>query len=92
MPALSFHAILYKALDDYREQIGAELDDHPFADELRGRGTPHDILKLLETKANAFKAYRDGNRKLINWLSSVVQVLHLQTILGACAQCALDTR
>ena len=70
MPAISFQAILDKALDDYREQIGVELDKHPFASELQDRGSPDDIIKLLEAKANAFKAYRDGNRELINWLRS----------------------
>jgi hypothetical protein len=83
MPAISFQEILDKALDEYREQIGVELDKHPFADELRGRDSPEDVLKLLEAKANAFKAYRGGNRKLINWLSPVVQVIStLSGVLG----------
>ena len=82
MPA-SFQEILDKALADYREQIGVELDKHPFIDQLRGRDSPDDVLKLLEEKANAFKVYRDGNRKLINWLSPVVQVIHvLSGVLG----------
>ncbi|KAF8262608.1 hypothetical protein EI94DRAFT_1808546 [Lactarius quietus] len=81
--ASSFQAILNKALADYQEQIGVELEKHSFADELRGRDSPDDVLKLLEAKANAFKAYRDGNRKLINWLSPVVQVIHtLSGVLG----------
>ena len=79
----SFQEILDKALADYREQIGVELDKHRFIDELRDRDSPDDVLKLLEEKANAFKVYRDGNRKLINWLSPVVQVIHvLSGILG----------
>jgi hypothetical protein len=84
MPAISFQAILDKALDEYREQIGVELDKHPFAAEFRDRDSPEDILKLLEAKANAFKAYRDGNRKLINWLSPVVQVV--STLSGVLSQ------
>ena len=83
MPVISFQAILDKALDDYREQIGVELDKHPFTAELQGRGSPDDILKLLETKANTFKAYRDGNRKLIKWLNPVVQVINtLSGVIG----------
>jgi hypothetical protein len=83
MPATSFQAILDKALDDYREQIGVELDKHPFAGDLRGSDSPDKVLKLLEDKANAFKTYRDGNRKLIDWLSPVVQVVHtLSGVLG----------
>ena len=83
MPATSFQVILDKALADYHEQIGIELDKHPFASELRGSDSPDDVLKLLEDKANTFKVYRDGNRKLINWLSPVVQVVHkLSGVLG----------
>ena len=83
MPATSFQSILDKALAEYHEQIGIELDKHPFAHELRGRDSLDDVLKLLEDKANTFKAYRDGNRKLINWLNPVVQVIHaLSGVLG----------
>ena len=83
MPAVSFQAILDKALADYCEQIGVELDKHPFADELRGRDSPDDVLKLLEEKAKTFKDYRDGNRKLIDWISPLVKVVHtLSGVLG----------
>jgi hypothetical protein len=91
---MSFQVILDKALDEYREQIGVELDKHPFnhTDELRGRGSPDDILKLLEDKANAFKAYRDGNCKLIDWLSPVVRVVHtLSGVLGQAVSVGLMT-
>jgi hypothetical protein len=84
MSAISFQEILDKALDEYRELIGVELDKHLFADELGGRNSPDDVLKLFEDKANAFKAYRDGNRKLINWLSPVVQVI--STLSGVIGQ------
>ncbi|KAH8991850.1 hypothetical protein EDB86DRAFT_1532172 [Lactarius hatsudake] len=71
---------------EHYSTIGVELNQHPFSDELRGRDSPDDVLKLLEDKANAFKVYRDGNRKLINWLSPVVKVVHaLSGILGEAA-------
>ena len=76
MPAASFQVILDKALADYCEQIGIELDKHSFVDELRGCDSPDDVLKLLDNKANTFKVYRDGNRKLFDWLSPVVRVIH----------------
>ena len=83
MPAVSYQAILDKALADYCQQIGVDLDKHPFADELRGRDSPDEVLKLLESKANAFRVYRGGNRKLIDWLSPVVKVVHtLSGVLG----------
>ena len=93
MPAISFLAILDKAVADYRDQIGVELDKHPFANELRGRDSPDDVLKLLEDKAKAFKVYRDGNRKLINWLRPVVQVIHtLSGVFGEAASVSLISR
>ena len=83
MHTAPFQVIFDKAIADYREQIGVELDKHPFADQLQGCDSPDDILKLLEDKANAFKVYRDGNRKLFNWLSPVVQVIHtLSSVFG----------
>ena len=83
MPAVSFQAILDKALADYCEQVDVQLDKHPFIDQLRGSDSPDNVLKLLEDKAKAFKVYRDGNRKLINWLSPVVQVVHtLSGVIG----------
>ena len=84
MPATSFQAILDRALADYQEQIGVQLDEHPFSDELRRSDSTDKVLKLFEAKANAFKAYRDGNRKLISWLSPVVQVVH--TLSGVVGQ------
>ena len=90
MPATSFQSILDTALAEYHEQIGIELDKHPFSHELRGRDSPDDVLKLLEDKANTFKAYRDGNRKLINWLNPVVQVIH--TLSGVLGQVVTPTR
>ena len=83
MLTTSFQAILDKALVNYCEQTGVELDKHPFIDELRGRDSPDIVLKLLADKASAFKVYRDGNRKLIDWLSPVVRVVHtLSGVLG----------
>lgn len=32
---------------------------------------------VLRDKAKKFKEYRDGNRKLINWITPVVQVVHV---------------
>ena len=93
MTAVSFQAILDKALADYGEQIGVELDKHPSANELRGSISSNDVLKLLEAKANAFKVYRDGNRKLIKWLSPVVQVIHtLSGVLGEAVSLMSRTR
>ena len=83
MSNVSFQEILDKAIADYHTQIGVQLEKHPLANELRGRDSPDEVLKLLEDKAKAFKVYRDGNHKLITWLSPVVQAIHLLSgVLG----------
>ncbi|KAH8980480.1 hypothetical protein EDB92DRAFT_271355 [Lactarius akahatsu] len=65
-------------------QVEIDIATHPIADRLRTYSSPDDILKVLEDKAGQFKDFRDGNRKLLNWLSPVVHVVHtLSAVLGA---------
>jgi len=82
----NFQSILDAALSDYTEQTGIDLATHPFAQTLQNCNSADAILDLLGDKANQFQAYRDGNRKLINCLKPVVQVLHaVSGILGEAA-------
>ena len=79
----SFQSIFDLALSDYAKQTTIDLPTHPFAQSLQNSDSPERILDLLEDKAKQFQAYRDGNRKLINCLKPVVQVLHtVSAILG----------
>ncbi|KAI9435161.1 hypothetical protein H4582DRAFT_2080077 [Lactarius indigo] len=64
--------------------VGIDLATHPLTDNLRSCGSADDVLKILEDKANEFKDFRDGNRKLLHWLNPVVHVVHtLSAVLGA---------
>ena len=84
MSSISFQPIFGAALADYSKQVGIDLATHPLSDSLQSCGSPDDVLQLLEDKANEFKEFRDGNRKLLNWLRPVVQVVHtLSAVLGA---------
>ena len=67
------------ALADYVNQTGIDLTEHPFAVHLQSCRSPDAILQLLHDKEKAFKDYRDENRKLFNWLSPVVHILHAFT-------------
>ena len=83
MPSTAFQPILDAALADYAKQIGTDPVKHPFVDHLRSCHSPDDVLKILEDKANEFKDFRDGNRKLIDCLNPVVKVVHMFSgILG----------
>jgi hypothetical protein len=79
----NFQSIFDTALSEYAKQTSIDLPTHPFAQSLQSCDSPERILDLLADKANNFQAYRDGNRKLINCLKPVVQVLHtVSAILG----------
>ena len=82
----TFQSILDAALSDYAKQTGIDLITHPSARILQNCNSADAILELFGDKAKQFQAYRDGNRKLINCLKPVVQVLHaISAILGEAA-------
>lgn len=72
----NFQFIFDAALAEYREHTGVDLSQYPFAEKLQSCQSADDILELLQDKAKKFNDYRNGDRKLINCLEPVVQVLH----------------
>ena len=81
-----FQSIFDAALSDYAKQTGIDLTTCAFAQTLQNCDSADHILDLLQDKAKQFQAYRDGNRKLIDCLKPVVQVLHIVSgILGEAA-------
>ena len=80
----NFQSIFDAALSDYSKQTGIDLATHTLAQDLQNFHSPDVFLDLLQDRAKQFQAYRDGNRKLINCLKPVVQVLH--TLSGILAE------
>lgn len=62
----------YNALSGYTEQTGVDLTKYDFA-----YGSPDEALCLFRDKAKKFKEYRDGNRKLIDWITPFVQAAYV---------------
>ena len=82
----NFQSILDVVLESYAEQTGVDLTNHPFAHKLQSCTTSADILELLQDRETAFKDYQNKNRKLINCLGPVVQVVHaFSGVLGKVA-------
>jgi hypothetical protein len=82
----NFQSIFDTALSDYAKKTGIDLATHPFCQTLQSCNSPNGILDLLDEKSKKFQAYRDGNRKLIDFLKPVVQLLHtVSGILGGVA-------
>jgi len=71
------------ALDPFLKQMHINLDDNPFAEEVEDCASPGAVLRLLERNMNAFKVYRDGDRRLINRLRPIITIIYpFSAILG----------
>ena len=82
-PPTSNHQLIIGALADYAQITGIDLSKGPFAAALEQSSSPDAILQLLHGREKAFKEYRDGNRRLINYLSPAVNVIQaFSGILG----------
>ncbi|KAH9972371.1 hypothetical protein BJV74DRAFT_865042 [Russula compacta] len=81
-----FQSIFDAALADYETHTGIDLATYPFVQSLQSCHDPGAILDHLQERASQFRAYRDGDRKLINSLKPLVQILNtLSGVLGSAA-------
>jgi hypothetical protein len=67
---------IIKALDDYTKLTGVDLSMNAFAEKIQPSSSPDAILELLQERGKASKEYRGAYRRLIDYLSPVVRVLH----------------
>ena len=79
----SFQPIFDAALSDYAKKTGIDLATYPFAQTLQNIQSADAIIDLFQDKAKQFSTYRDGNRKLIDCLKPVVQILHTVSVVLA---------
>jgi hypothetical protein len=77
----TFKLILDNALRDYTKKTGIDLTKYDFAKQIEGWNSPDEVLRLFEKKERQFKEHREGNMRLIKWITPVVQVVH---VLSGC--------
>jgi hypothetical protein len=65
------------ASSEYKKNTGKELLDDPLATEVQQCDSVHAILAIFQGQAEAFQQFRDGDRRLMKWISPVVDVLHM---------------
>jgi hypothetical protein len=63
--------LITDALVDYTNKTGIDLLRDPSVIAIRRANTPGDIIALFKLRAEAFQAYREGNRGLIRCLRPV---------------------
>lgn len=67
---------LTDALADYALITGIDLATNPFAVTFEQSGSLEGIHQLLQEREKAFKKFRNTNRRLINYVTPCVEVLH----------------
>jgi hypothetical protein len=68
-------AALSQALSEYKKKTGKELLDHPIATEVQRCDSVDAILALFQGQAEAFQQFKDGDQRLMKWISPMVDVL-----------------
>ncbi|KAH9984815.1 hypothetical protein BJV77DRAFT_159045 [Russula vinacea] len=71
----NFTAIFNAALNEYKTLTGKRLDTHPFAAQLESCQNPEAVSDVLRTQAQAFSKFREGDEKLMAWLSPTILIL-----------------
>jgi hypothetical protein len=69
-----FQALLESALQDYENQTGIPLANHPLAEQLQNCQSVESVTTLLQEQARDFSKFR-GSDKIFKSLNSVVSTL-----------------
>ena len=75
-PSSDFKSVLDAALSEYKKKTGKELLDHPLATEVQRCDSVDAILAIFQGQAEGFRQFKDGDQKLMKWISPVVDVLY----------------
>jgi hypothetical protein len=81
----SFQDLFNAALQDYENQTGTKLVEHPFARQLQACDSVDSINAMLQERAQIFRRFRGDDGKIMKSLKSSVDVLYtlsISTVLG----------
>jgi len=71
-----FRVLFESALQDYQNQTGTTLPNHPLAEKLQNCNSVESVTALLQEQARAFTEFRGGDDRIMKSLKSVVSVLY----------------
>jgi len=74
--SLSFQPLFNAALQDYANQTGTRLDEHPIAKQLQNCDSVESISSLLQEQPRRFREFRGEDGKIMKSLKSVIHVLY----------------
>jgi hypothetical protein len=70
------YAIFEAALEDYKQQTGIELAEHPLSERLQDCNTVESVTKILCEQAQDFEEFREKD-KVLKPLKKILTVLHI---------------
>ena len=73
--ASNFAAIFDAASREYKSLTKKDLATHPLAAAIEGYNTPDSILNVFRKQASAFDKFCNGDDKLMEWLTPIVNIL-----------------
>ena len=76
-PSSSFLALYNSALQDYTNQTGTNLVDHPFAKQLKKCESVDSISSLLQGHVRRIREFRRDDEKIIKSLKCAVTAVHV---------------
>ena len=71
-----FESLLQSALDEYENQTGINLLQHPLAVQLERCSSVESITEVLQQQAQAFREFRGSNNRIATLLRHTIQILH----------------
>ena len=69
------HVLFEPALEDYRQQTGIKLAEHPLAERLQNCNSVESVTAVLREQVQDFKEFREKD-KILKPLKKVLTVLH----------------
>ena len=79
----TLQALFDAALQDYKDKTGNTITDHPIAKQLETCESVGSITAVLQEQAQSFREFRENDGKLMEALSSSVDVLCAPSIKSA---------
>ena len=73
--AVNFTAIFDAASNEYKTLTGQDLGSHPFAAAFENSNSPSSTLDVFRKQARALDKNREGDDKLMTWLTPIVNIL-----------------
>ena len=82
--SLQFESILSTTLNEFKNKTGDDLLNNWLAKELESCDSVEAVLDIIQHQAEAFDKFRGGDKRLMKWIGSSVEVLYkISATLGA---------